>query len=642
VILAVAAAAPARAAVPGDQLMSAETRGFASVGDLESLIEHWNETQLGQLAKDEAMQPFVQDMRKQIERKLSSARQKLGLQADDLRRVAAGEISFALVERQNSRAAIALAVDVTGRGEEVPALLAKIDADLAKRGAKKTAENVGGVALTVYAIPPQGEKDIARQAVFFVHRDTLCACDSLDEAREMVARAAGQGGDSLADVAAYKAVMAQAAAAAGQLAPEIRWFMDPFGYARASRSLLRADSPLRQGKDYVAIMESQGFDAILGVGGFVNLAVQDNYEVLHRTAVYAPPIPGEPEKYKLAMRMLKFANGGDLTPQPWVPRKLASYRTFNVDLQNAFDNFSTLFDAIAGYQNAFADVIEGFEKDPFGPHVKIREELIKHLGSRVTMITDYEVPITTKSERFLIALEVTNQAAVEAVIAKFMNADPNAKAGEFAGKKVWEILPAVDDVPELELELDLSAGSSSAASPTKAQTAMSNSAMCVTDGYWFIASHMDFLKTFLTAKAPGESLADAGDFRESDAAMHRLAQGDAAVRCFVRTDEAYRPTYELLRQGKMPESETLLGRVLNRLLTSPEDEEEGILRKQQIDGRQLPNFEMVRRYFNPLGTVVRSTDDGWVITGATLAKRNIQVNADSEQPAVTANAGTIR
>jgi hypothetical protein len=74
----------------------------------------------------------------------------------------------------------------------------------------------------------------------------------------------------------------------------------------------------------------------------------------------------------------------------------------------------------------------------------------------------------------------------------------------------------------------------------------------------------------------------------------------------------------------MPESETLLGRVLNRLLTTPEDEDEGVLRKQKIDGRKLPSFEMVRRYFSPMGTAVRSTDDGWFIVGATLTKQQPQ------------------
>jgi hypothetical protein len=435
--------------------------------------------------------------------------------------------------------------------------------------------------------------------------------------------------------------MAQVAADAGNLAPEVRWFMNPFGYARASRSLLREDSPLRRGKDYVAILESQGFDAIQGVGGYVNLAVNNAFEIVHRTAVYAPPIPGEPEKYKLAMRMLKFTNGGELKPQPWVPRQLASYRTFNFDLQNAFETFGTLFDAIAGYENAFADVVEGFEKDPYGPRVKIREELVAHLGTRVTLITDYEVPITTKSERFLFAIELANPAAVEATIAKMMDRDPNAKASGFAGKKVWEILPETSDDLELDIELDLESGPAEE-STAQAETAMSTSALCVTDGHLFVASHMDYLKVILAPKAPGESLAESRDFREIDSAMNQLTQGNASVRCFVRTDEAYRPTYELLRQGKMPESETLLGRVLNRLLTTPEDEDEGVLRKQQIDGRELPSFEMVRRYFSPLGTVVRSTDDGWIIVGATLTKRTMQVQTETESPAVTEIPGTVR
>lgn len=642
-LLAACAPGLAVAAVPSEQLMSADTRGYAAIGDLETLLEHWNQSQLGQLAKDEAMQPFIQDMRAQIERKLDGARQKLGLQADDLRSVAAGEIAFGLVERENQRAAMAIVVDVAGRADAVRSLLAKIDADLAKRGAKRSAATAGGVELTVYDIPPQSERDIARKAVFFTHQDMLCATDNLEEAQEMIGRFNGQPGNRLADVKPYQEIMKQVAAEAGDLQPEVRWFIDPFGYARASRSLLREDSALRRGTDYIAIFESQGFDAIQGVGGFVNLTVYGSYEILHRTAVYAPPIAGEPDKYRLAMRILNFPNGGDLAVQPWIPRKLASYRTFNLDIQNAFEHFGTLFDAIAGYEDAFATAIEGLEIDPYGPQVKIRDEVVAHLGSRVTLVTDYEVPITTKSERFLFAIELKNEAAVRTAIEKILDSDPNAHASDFAGKKVWEILPASDDVPELEIPLEPLTPADESESVAKKDGVISSSAVCVTDGHLFIGSHVDFLKNFLTEKPAGESLPEAGDYQEVEAALAQLMRGPVAVRCFVRTDEAYRPTYELLRQGKMPESETLLGRVLNRLLTTPEDEDEGVLRKQQIDGRELPTFEMVRRYFSPLGTAVRSTDAGWMIVGATLSKRTIQVQADAVPPAVTAaEPGTVR
>lgn len=625
---AVLGAPAALAVVPSDTLMPVATRGFASVGDLNALSDHWEQTQYGQLMRDEAMQPFVESMKEQFQRKMSGARQKLGIDMEDVKAVAAGEVGLGLIEVEKAPAAIALTIDVHGRNDAVKTLLAKIDQDLAKRKAKRTAATSGGVELTLYDIPPQNEKDIARKAVFFVHQDMLVATDSRAQAEEMIARFGSGPGDNLAGVKGYQQIMQQCGAEAKELKPEVRWFVDPFNYVRAMRSLQRADAPPRKGKDYAAIFESQGFDAITGVGGFVNLALYDSFEMLHRTYIFAPGLEGNPDKYKLAMRMLRFPNGDNLAPQGWIPRQLASYRTFNMDLQNAYQHFGTLFDALAGYDNAFNDVIEGLEKDPYGPQVQVNNEFIQHLGSRVSIVTDYDTPITPKSERFVIVVDVKDEKAVAAAIEKFMKADPNAHQREFEGKTVWEILPPENDVPELEIELDpLTPAEEPGADGGKA--AMSTSAVCVTDRQMFMASHMDYLQNVLSKKADGESLPESGDFRQVQTSIDQLITGPVAARCFVRTDEAYRPTYELLRQGKMPEAETLLGRVLNRMLTTPEDEDEGVLRKQKIDGKALPNFEMVRRYFSPMGTAVRSTDDGWFIVGATLTKQSPQARAGS-------------
>ena len=67
----------------------------------------------------------------------------------------------------------------------------------------------------------------------------------------------------------------------------------------------------------------------------------------------------------------------------------------------------------------------------------------------------------------------------------------------------------------------------------------------------------------------------------------------------------------------MPEAETLLGKMLNRLF---EPEEEGVLREQVIDGSKMPDYEVARRYLGPTGFVVRSEDDGWAITGCLINK----------------------
>jgi hypothetical protein len=122
--------------------------------------------------------------------------------------------------------------------------------------------------------------------------------------------------------------------------------------------------------------------------------------------------------------------------------------------------------------------------------------------------------------------------------------------------------------------------------------------------------------------------------------MTELLPGPISAKFFVRTDEAYRPIYDLIKQGKMPESETILGRILNRLLTPPESEDEGILREQKIDGTQLPEFEMVRRYFGPAGTIVRSDEDGWFVVGATLSKQTTQARATNSQ--LSSDEKTVR
>jgi len=620
----------ASAAVRSDHLMSPNTRGFASVANINLLQQHWQQTQLGQLVRDESMRPFVEDLKRQLERKISGVRDKLGLEIADLRGVAGGEIGIGIVEQEEERAAVALTVDVTGNRSQLDALLDKIDKELIGRGAKKNNYDAAGTEMAIYTIPLKNDSAKNIFAIYFVKDNMLCASDSRYEAQQMLRRFSGKS-SSLSDVKPYQETLSRCAQESGGLAPEIHWYLDPFGYASAARSLADPKEK-RHGKDYLKILTTQGFDAIKGIGGFVNLAVGGSFEIIHRTVVYAPPIPEREDKYRLAMRMMNFPNGQTMAAPSWLPRTLASYRTFNMDIDHAFESFGSLFDAVAGYEDAFANVLQGLEKDPYGPQVDVKKDFIAHLGERITMITDYQVPITTKCERFLFAVELKNEQAIAATIEKFMESDPNATQTDFAGRIVWEIQEEQNDLPELDIslsDLDLldEPAAMEAGGDAHATGDSPTSAVCVADGHLFIASHVNFLKEILALKADQDTLGAAGDYREVEVAMAKLLPGHVAARCFVRTDEAYRPTYELLRQGKMPESETLLGRLLNRLLSPPDDEGEGLLREQKIDGRKLPEFEMVRRYFGPAGTIVRSDEDGWFITGATLTKLSVQARA---------------
>ena len=104
----------------------------------------------------------------------------------------------------------------------------------------------------------------------------------------------------------------------------------------------------------------------------------------------------------------------------------------------------------------------------------------------------------------------------------------------------------------------------------------------------------------LAQRPEQDQLALSEDVQLVNTHLDRIGAGEDSLRSFSRTDEEYRPTYELIRQGKMPESESMLGRFLNRLL-GPDDED--VLREQKIDGSQLPDFQAVRRYLGPAGLV---------------------------------------
>ena len=107
------------------------------------------------------------------------------------------------------------------------------------------------------------------------------------------------------------------------------------------------------------------------------------------------------------------------------------------------------------------------------------------------------------------------------------------------------------------------------------------------------------------------------DYQIVNESLNKLGAGEESFRFFIRTDEAYRPTYELIRQGKMPESETMFGKALNSLL-GPEDED--VLREQEIDGSQMPEYQVVRRYLGPAGLFLQTEKNGWFITGCLLNK----------------------
>ncbi|MEX2187118.1 MAG: hypothetical protein WD875_10005 [Pirellulales bacterium] len=617
---------------PSESILPASTKGFLSSPNPTALREAWQRTQLGQLVRDPEMEAFVESFRDQLKNKLTATGKKLGVAWTDLEGLAGGEISLAVAANQQGHPANVLVVDITGQQEQAAKLMAKVSESLTSQGAKKSELAIAGETAAVYDLPREDGDRRARKAFHLIKDDLLIACDDAQILGDMLGRWNGGAKDALGEQVAFQHIMALAAEQSKGLAPDLRWFIEPFGFVEMIRAAEVTTTERK--RDVFKALKNQGYLAIRGVGGHVNFSA-GGYEVLHRTAIYAPAAAAG-ERLVLAARALEFPNGNAHQPPAWVPREIASFASINVNPANAFASSKSLINELANDPKTdksigfIDDILQSIKIDPDGPQVDIEGEIIANLGDRAVVITDYEYPVTPQCERTLIAVETKDAEAVAKAFDRLMLADSTAKQLTIGGVKVWmmtEPPPAEVLAPASVVIMggdgfviggDDEIAAANDDKPVGDRFRTPNSAWAVAHGHLFHASHVELLRKVLEKSADPKSLSDAADHQTVLAEMDKLGAGENSFRFFARTDEQTRPTYELIRSGKMPVAETMLARILNRFLEEPRALEP---RKQKIDGSKLPSYDMVRRYLGPAGTFVTSRDDGWFITGFSLPKR---------------------
>ena len=620
---------PASAVDRSETLLPDTTVAFVSIADMSDLGDHFDRTQFGKLLNDPIMAPFRADLKRQINERWASMEEKFGLTFDDLQGLPAGEVSLAIVRLAENRSAVTLLIDVTGNLPEAEELLKKSTAKLIDRGAKKSSKTISETPMVVFNLPKEEDSQAERTTVYFLKDDLLGVSDDADILEGVIRRATGEEGGVLAEDKAFKTVMGRCQEDANESIPQVRWFVKPFGYMEVVRAAT-PERDRRRGRPIIDILRSQGFEAFRGVGGFVDLSVDENEidcEILHRTALFAP------KPHEKAMKMMVFPNAADFAPQPWVPRDVATYYTGYVDILTAFDNFGSMFDEMFGEgdKGVWEDVLEGFREDPYGPQIDLRKDVVAKLGNRVTAITDYELPITPESERILFAVQATDVAAVAQALEKLLKPDtegphPTRRIRTYELSKgeeiiIWETLPVEEPaVPTISLNALPPLGGEEVEDEDDAGPSplFPNTCVTVAHGELFVASHLQFLLKVLKQRDnERETLGGTVDFKLVEAAGKALGAGENCFCAFSRADEEYRPTYELIRQGKMPESRTLLGRALNTIFGIGA---EGTLRKQEVDGGKLPEFEVVRRHLGFAGTFGVTEEDGWFFKGFMVPK----------------------
>ena len=115
----------AAASRPSETLLPDTTQGFVAISNVDTLSEHWNQTQLGHLMADPVMEPFSKDLRRQLDERWSNIHERLGLTLEDMRGVPGGDVAIALIAPAPGKAALAIVVDVSGKLAQANEMLQK-------------------------------------------------------------------------------------------------------------------------------------------------------------------------------------------------------------------------------------------------------------------------------------------------------------------------------------------------------------------------------------------------------------------------------------------------------------------------------------------------------------------------------------
>ena len=616
--------------VPAIRLLPDTAAGLVRIPDLPKLCDASKATLIGQMLDDPAMKPFVDSQRDRARDALQSVNDKIGLTAEELYDVASGEVVFAwLPFESDSRRPYALTVvaDVRGRQNEVAEAIDQIDEDLTGNGWTGTDRKHRDQTIRVYDRKPRPGQLKIEQIVIFHDADRLIAADRDSVVTNLLDAIAGQNDTpKIADDAAFKDVLQRSGrelieptrAGGGTIAAE--WFARPFAMGRIVRKSLAIDRG--NDVDVLKLLENQGFDAIRAAGGILVINGQ-TYDILHKGFVLAPPTGGGDSRYAGAAAMLDFPNVPISTTPAWIPKTVAAVTRISAKLENAFWASEPLVNEAVG-DDIFRDMIEGIKEDRDGPQIDLAGNVLPNMDDFVLVLRDNQQPVTLQSERLLVAVRVRDGGKIQSAIDKMMEAEPDAELVPGPdGVRIYRVTRSDEDLEELEADLfgDFEEETVQEGPPPLLERwaiALVPKSPNNPNAYLMFSSDDAFLAEVAGRAMAGSGSDEPGSLGQLDEigqlrdALVECGGEDVAVARLVRTRLSLRAKYELLRQGKLKDSDSL-GASLFRRLVDEEDQAEATA--EAVDAKKLPPIEAIEKYLPNGAASITTTEDGWKMTG---------------------------
>ena len=586
-----------------------------------------DETYAGKLRDEELVKPFFDAQRERFREYLASVNNKIGIRLDDLYAIASGEAVFSWLPFPNDKRrpySLCLVADIRDRKAKTDDALATIDQDLKAGGWSRTDITHRGEQVRVYNATPKPGQLKVEQIAICANNVRIVASDRDTVVTDFLDAVAGEPtGKSISEEPEFQKVYAHSTkliqppmdAQGGTLV--IEWFARPFAMGRIIREALEVDRG--NDIDIIKLLENQGFQAVTSAGGMFVINGR-TYDFLHKGVVRAT------RPFEKAARMLQF-DQAPLEPIPtWVGPQTASFNRLRVRIEDAFWASGSLIDEALG-DEIFDDMIEGIYKDKDGPQIDIKNDVLPNLDNQVLLLTDNVLPEDVNSERMLVAIRLRDAEKIKVAIQKAMEVEPDAtkmETPELKGIDVWRVEPGQSGDEDFDAELfgDLDDFEDEETDDEPLPLLDQWAIAVVPQGpgsdvpYLMFSSHPELLITMASRIQQGadDGLGSVPEVQKIVRALEDLGVDKPIFDRVVRTKLSLRVKYELLRQGKLQESGSVLAKLVQRVA---EEDEEGT-EEGELDAKNLPPIAKIEKYLADGGSYIEETDDGWEITGFLL------------------------
>ncbi len=609
--------------MPARDLLPKNTAGYVRIANVPEFREAWQKLHIAELIRDPAMKDFVDAQRARAVNFLDSTDHKIGIRPSELFDAISGEVALSWIpfEKDKRRPfSICIIADVRGQHAKSEAALDQIDEDLKNGGAIRQDKVYRGQNIRIYSTKPKPGQLKVSQVAIASNADRVIASDRDTVVQELLDAIAGEPkAEPLSRVVDFKTIMDKSDDALKLTQDDgakvcIDWFAHPFQMGRILRESLDIDRGNQV--DVLKLLEGQGFNAVRAMGGRVAFAGK-RFDVVHRGHILAT------RPFKRAAEMLNLSNKPYAGIPDWIHNEVGSFNRVNWNIEQGFWASESLVNEALG-DEIFRDMVDGIRDDAEGPQIDLKNNFLPNLDDTIILIADNTTPATIDSERMLVAVELKDAARIKEVIRKAMEVEPDAtKIDALPDVDIWRVQRGESE-DDLDAELEALGFDDEEGAGNGQKPLLDHWAIAVVDqgpgspaSYLMFSSHPEFLiESAKRIKAGSKNgLGSLQAAQDVVAAAKDLGANQVAMDRLVRLKTAMRAKYELLRQGQLRESDSVLATIVRRAIDNQSGGE-----PDPLNAKKLPPISKIEKHLTDGGAFTAETEEGWSLNGFFLRK----------------------